>query len=149
MELSQEEREQRIREIKQRKRFSDDPYHIALPVQVLLRQNNRFDEGKKKYVWVASLNNNKKLIDIELVYDCDTEVFDINIGNVFRIPIRADAANIIWLTNHIDDSLAPTDFDKDTLRKILDVSNLINIPMLDYLIINETGYYSYKEAGLL
>jgi DNA repair protein RadC len=42
----------------------------------------------------------------------------------------------------------PSSQDYWVTRKIMQIANLIEIPMKDHLIVTDTSYYSFADAGL-
>jgi DNA repair protein RadC len=137
-------------EDKKVRKVIDNPYHIARIVHILLRirQTNQLDETKK-CVWLCALDSYKGILDIELLYESDKEVIDINTKDLSTIPIHVGAEGIIIVVKNLSATTIPSEWDQVFKKILLEASELIGLPLLDHLIINKKGYYSLKAAGLL
>ena len=63
--------------------------------------------------------------------------------------LREEAAYIIILHNHPSGDPAPSRQDMLVTRKIKEVSDLVEIPLLDHIIIGDNRYTSFNQKGLL
>jgi len=68
---------------------------------------------------------------------------------VFSIPLQKRAVNLILVHNHPSGTLKPSEADKDITDHLIQVGNIMNVPVLDHLIITESSYYSFANSGLL
>jgi DNA repair protein RadC len=128
--------------------LTGDPYHIAGGMQILLRRHNKL--GKKKvYCWVVALNEQHSIRVMDLIAQSTKSDPVVEPMNVFIIPKERELAGIVFITNHIDGTTEPTDWDRAVAKRLLLASKIMNIPLLDYIIINEMDYHSLKATGLL
>jgi DNA repair protein RadC len=128
--------------------ITNDPYHIAGGAQILLRRHNKL--GKKMvYCWSTALNEHHSIKIMDLVAKSTKSDPVVEPMDVFIIPKERALPGIVFITNHIDGSIEPTDWDKAVAKRLLLASKIMNIALLDYVIINEKDYYSLKETGLL
>jgi DNA repair protein RadC len=63
--------------------------------------------------------------------------------------IKLPACNIIVAHNHPSGSLTPSFADEELTRKLKSACQLLDIRLLDHLILNEEGYFSFSEQGLI
>ncbi len=68
---------------------------------------------------------------------------------IFREAIKESAASIIIAHNHPSGDLKPSREDIETTKRLLKVSRLIGIPLLDHLILTSTSYCSMQEQGYI
>jgi DNA repair protein RadC len=68
---------------------------------------------------------------------------------VFRDAIRDGGAGIIIAHNHPTGEDTPSSEDIKTTKRIAEAGKIIGIPLLDHLIIINTGYFSFKEKGYI
>lgn len=66
---------------------------------------------------------------------------------VFVQALKNEAVNIILLHNHPSGDPTPSEADIWITRKILEVSALIGIPLVDHVIIGDCCYVSLRESG--
>ena len=68
---------------------------------------------------------------------------------VFREATRAAAAAVVLFHNHPSGDPTPSGDDWDLTRRLVDAGELIGIRVLDHIILAETKYFSFREAGRL
>ena len=69
---------------------------------------------------------------------------------VFRAAIVAGAAGIIIAHNHPSFDTSPSVEDKSTTKRLAEAGRLLGIPLVDHVIIGESGaFFSFRERGLL
>ncbi|MEM6644522.1 MAG: JAB domain-containing protein, partial [Bacteroidota bacterium] len=124
---------------------SDDIYPI---MQKILMRENKVDRDREHF-WTISLNNAHKILNIELVSMGTINKTFAEPMEVFSIPLQKRAVKIILVHNHPSGELKPSDADKDLTDKLIQVSRIMNVPVLDHLIIAEKSYMSFKDIGLL
>jgi DNA repair protein RadC len=98
--------------------------------------------------WVLFLNNsNKILFKTQLSKGGMTgTVVDVRI--VFKIAFEQNATAIILTHNHPSGKLLASDADIQITKKIKTAGQQLDIPILDHIIITETGYYSFVDEGI-
>ena len=69
---------------------------------------------------------------------------------VFRPAIVAGAAAVIVAHNHPSGDVAPSAEDKDATRRLVRAGELLGVPVLDHVIVNDAGkFFSFKDGGLI
>jgi DNA repair protein RadC len=98
--------------------------------------------------WVLFLNNsNKILFKTQLSKGGMTgTVVDVRI--IFKIAFEQNAVAIIITHNHPSGKLQASDADIQITKKIKNAGQQLDIPVLDHIIITETGYYSFVDEGI-
>lgn len=98
--------------------------------------------------WVLFLNNsNKILFKTQLSKGGMTgTVVDVRI--VFKIALEQNATAIILAHNHPSGKLQASDADIQITKKIKTAGQQLDIPVLDHIIITESGYYSFVDEGI-
>jgi DNA repair protein RadC len=98
--------------------------------------------------WVLFLNNsNKILFKTQLSKGGMTgTVVDVRI--VFKVAFEQNAVAIILTHNHPSGKLQASDADIQITKKIKTAGQQLDIPVLDHIIITETGYYSFVDEGI-
>ncbi len=96
------------------------------------------------------------LLDAKNRVICD-EVISIGILNatlispreIFVKALKEEAAYVMILHNHPSGDPTPSRQDLVITNKIKEVSDLVDIPLLDHIIIGDNRYISFKQKGLL
>jgi DNA repair protein RadC len=70
-------------------------------------------------------------------------------ADVLRPALREGAAKAAVMRNRSAGSPAPDAADLDFVRRLRAASDIIGLPLLDYVVAGENGYYSFAEAGAL
>ncbi len=68
---------------------------------------------------------------------------------VFADALADRASGIIVAHNHPAGSLEPSPADIESTRQLRSAGGVLGIPLLDHIIFNRTGYFSFLEAGRL
>jgi DNA repair protein RadC len=98
--------------------------------------------------WVLFLNNsNKILFKTQLSKGGMTgTVVDVRI--VFKLALEQNATAIILAHNHPSGKLQASDADIQITKKLKTAGQQLDIPVLDHIIITESGYYSFVDEGI-
>lgn len=99
--------------------------------------------------WLISLNscliaNNPKLISKGTLNFCLVHPRDL-----FREALMSNSYAIIVAHNHPSLNVEPTSEDIQLTKKLIKISKLIEIPILDHIIFTDLKYYSFKENSLI
>ena len=124
---------------------SEDIYSV---MQRILMREEKVDRGREHF-WTISLDNANKILNIELVSMGSFRATVVEPMEVFSIPLQKRAVRLILVHNHPSGTLKPSQADKDITDHLIQVGNIMNVPILDHLIITESSYYSFANNGLL
>ncbi len=118
--------------------------------QILMR------EGKIRraieHFWVASLDSKNRLVNVELVNLGSVNRLQVRPPEVFRIAIYKAAPRIVLVHNHpsgVLDKIVPNEADRNFTDHMIKAGKLLDIDVADHLVITETEFYSFKEAGYM
>lgn len=67
---------------------------------------------------------------------------------VFRAAITESAAAMILVHNHPSGDPTPSPEDREVTRQLAEAGRLLGIPVLDHIVIGDSRYVSFVEAGL-
>lgn len=124
---------------------SDDIYGVMQ--QILLRENKI--RRNQEHFWVVGLNNQNKILFIELIGLGAVNRVGADPPDVFRMAIYKLAVKLILVHNHPSGTIKPSNADEDFTDRMIKVGKLINIAVLDHLIITETSYTSFADQGIM
>lgn len=122
--------------------------HISTPGDLIPFVNHYAMNGKEHFLAVT-LNGGHNIIQIHVVSIGTTNSAYAHPREVFYEAIRENASAIIVCHNHPSGQVEPSPEDISCTKKLLDVSKIIGIPLLDHIIIDYSSYYSFLESGLL
>ena len=111
--------------------------------------------GVEKF-WVLCLNRKNRLIrQVEITSGTATSSL-AHPREVFREAVHHGAASVVCVHNHPSGDPAPSAADVQVTRQLRDAARALDIELLDHVIVGQpgadprgTGYYSFREAGVL
>lgn len=68
---------------------------------------------------------------------------------VFTLALQTAANAIILAHNHPSGSLEPSTADKALTKRLMEIGDILSLPLLDHLILTREGHVSFKETGLM
>ena len=68
---------------------------------------------------------------------------------IFEAALSAKASALILVHNHPSGNLKPSKQDIAITSKLKSAGQVLDLPVLDHIIIAETGYYSFADEGIL
>jgi len=116
-------------------------------MQQILMRENKFGRNQEHF-WVIGLDNQNKILFIELVGLGAVNRVNANPPDVFRMGIYKLAVKMILVHNHPSGRLDASEEDIDMTDRMIKVGNIVKIEILDHLIISETGYLSMIDKGI-
>ena len=122
--------------------------HIVSPGD-LIPFVNHYAMGGKEHFLTITLDGGHNIIQIHVVSVGTLNRTFIHPRDVFGEAIRENASAIILCHNHPSGNTEPSPDDIKTTERLLKVSEIVGIPILDHIIIDCYGYFSFLENGLL
>ncbi len=104
---------------------------------------------EKELFIVISLNAHNEPNAIEICSIGSSERAVVEPKEVFKSALLSNASKIIIAHNHPTGHTIPSEADYQVTRQIKILSDLLNLPLLDHIIIGHDDYYSFAEHGLL
>lgn len=106
--------------------------------------------------WVLSLNRKNRLIKCTEITSGTATNTLAHPREVFRETIRESATAVICAHNHPSGDPSPSAADVRMTRQLAEASKIMEIPLVDHVILGHpaidpigSGYYSFREAGIL
>ena len=124
---------------------SDDIYSI---MQKILLREQKIDQDREHF-WIIGLATNLRLLFVELIGLGTVNQVLVNPMEVFSFALQKRAVKIMLCHNHPSGELNPSDADKDTTDRMIQVGRIVNTPVLDHLIISNKSYVSFRNMGLM
>ena len=99
--------------------------------------------------WLMTLNTQLELIRLSLVAKGTLNFCLVHPRDVFRQALSDNAFNLIVAHNHPSLNVQPTLEDLKLTKKLIKISKLIEIPVVDHLIFTNDSYFSFKKNNLI
>jgi DNA repair protein RadC len=97
---------------------------------------------------IILLDIRNRVQDIVPIYRGSLTSSQVRVGELFKHPIRRNAASIVVIHNHPSGDPTPSPDDVALTRAILQAGKLLDIEVLDHLVIGAGRFVSLKERGL-
>jgi DNA repair protein RadC len=129
-----------------RRRIRPEGMRIMFPKDALLLVHNYADRKQEHFLCI-SLNGAKEVIATRVVTVGLVNRTQVHPREVFADPITDRASGVIVAHNHPAGSCDPSREDTEVTRMLKQAGNTLGIRLLDHIIFNKRGYYSYLESG--
>lgn len=131
-----------------RRRIRPEGLKISFPADVLPLIRHYADRKQEHFICV-SINGAKEVIKSRVVSVGLVNKTQVHPREVFADPITDWASAIIVAHNHPAGSLTPSNKDIEITKQLKSAGETLGIRLLDHIIFNHKGYYSFLEhSGL-
>ncbi len=127
-----------------RRRIRPEGLKISFPADVLPLLHNYGDRKQEHFICI-SLNGAHEVVATRVVSVGLLNKTQVHPREVFSDPITDRAAAIIIAHNHPSGELIPSSEDIQVTRQLKAAGELLGIHLLDHIIFNHKGYYSFLE----
>jgi len=131
-----------------RRRIRPEGLRISFPPDVLPLIRH-FADRKQEHFICASLNGANEVIATRVVSVGLVNKTQVHPREVFADPITDRASTVIVAHNHPSGSLEPSKEDIDITGQLKSAGEILGIRLLDHVIFNSRGYYSFLEKSLI
>ncbi len=99
--------------------------------------------------WVLFLNRRNSILSSERFSMGGMTGTVIDVRLVLKSALEKYATSMIFCHNHPSGNLDPSDADKKITRQLKEAAAVMEIPVIDHLIVTQSGYFSFADEGLL
>ena len=131
-----------------RRRIKPEGVKIQTPAD-LLPQIRHYADRKQEHFLCATINGANEVMNVRVVSIGLIDRSPVHPREVFADAISDRACAIIVAHNHPNGTLEPSTNDLDVTRQLKAAGEVVGISLLDHVIFNRSGYYSFLENGLL
>jgi len=109
----------------------------------------RVPDETKEHLFVLHLNTKNQITKTELVSVGTLNAALIHPREVFKAAIKESSHAIILVHNHPSGDTEPSNADKQVTELLKKASAVIQIDLLDHVITGKTGWFSFRDNGLI
>jgi len=99
--------------------------------------------------YIIFLNRQNKVICSKKISQGGITGTVIDVRLVLKLALEKHATSLIFCHNHPSGNLDPSDADKKITRQLKEAAALMEIPVIDHLIVTQSGYFSFADEGIL
>jgi DNA repair protein RadC len=131
-----------------RRRIKPEGAKIETPAD-LLPHIHHYADRKQEHFLCAAINGANEILNIRVVSIGLVDRSPVHPREVFADALADRASAVIVAHNHPSGGLAPSPGDIAITAQLKAAGAILGIALLDHIIFNRTGYFSFLEAGNL
>jgi DNA repair protein RadC len=131
-----------------RRRWGASGTHIKHPSDIFNTVRHYTDRRQERFICL-SMNGAHELMKVRTVTLGLVNKTIVHPREVFADPIQDRASAIAVAHNHPSGQLKPSPEDGDITFQLFEAAKILGFRFLDHVIFTETGYFSYRQAGIL
>ena len=131
-----------------RRRIKPEGAKIITPAD-LLPHIRHYADRKQEHFLCASINGANEIMNIRVVSIGLIDRSPVHPREVFADAIADRASAVIVAHNHPSGGLEPSPSDIAITAQLKAAGEVVGIELLDHIIFNRSGYFSFLEAGRL
>jgi len=129
-----------------RRRIKPEGTKIETPAD-LLPLIRHYADRKQEHFISASINGANEVMNIRVVSIGLVDRTSVHPREVFADALTDRASGVIVAHNHPAGSLEPSAWDVEVTKQLKAAGEIVGVALLDHIIFNKSGYYSFIEAG--
>jgi DNA repair protein RadC len=131
-----------------RRRIKPEGAKIETPSDMLPHVRHYADR-KQEHFLCASINGANEILNIRVISIGPIDRTPVHPREVFADALSDRASAIIVAHNHPSGALEPSPSDINITAQLKAAGAIVGIGLLDHIIFNQSGYFSFLEAGRL
>lgn len=110
---------------------------------------SQFADLNHEEFWILLLNRANRITSKQLISKGGQAGTVADPKIIFNTALQNHASSVILAHNHPSGNLKPSQADIDLTRKLRSAGAFLDIPVLDHLIVTESGFFSFTDEGML
>jgi len=131
-----------------RRRIKPEGVKITAPAD-LLPHVRHYADRKQEHFLCASINGANEILNVRVVSIGLIDRSPVHPREVFADALSDRASAVIVAHNHPSGGLEPSSSDIDITAQLKAAGEIVGIALLDHIIFNRSGYFSFLEDGRL
>ena len=134
--------------IKVKGKKTNRPEDIHRILAEVLKMEDEFDRDKEHF-WVFGLDSRNVVKYIDLVSLGSLTAAIVHPREVFCRAVTERVSTVVFAHNHPSDNLEASRDDLKLNERLIKCGDLLGIKVTDHVIVNQKGYMSFVESGLM
>lgn len=131
-----------------RRRIKPEGTKIKTPAD-LLPLVRHYADRKQEHFLCASINGANEIINIRVISIGLVDRSPVHPREVFADALTDRASGVIVAHNHPAGPLEPSVWDVEITRQLKAAGEIVGVVLLDHIIFNRNGYFSFLDTGAL
>lgn len=99
--------------------------------------------------WALHLTSSNRILERQRVSQGGVQATVVDHRLIVKRSLELLATQLILIHNHPSGSAEPSPQDRALTERVAEAAALFDICLLDHIVISQSGYFSFKEAGLI
>ncbi len=99
--------------------------------------------------WIIYLNRRNGILGSDKLSQGGISGTVIDVRLVLKKAIEKNSTSLIGCHNHPSGNLEPSEADKKITRQLKEAAAIMDIPLIDHVIVTQSGFFSFADEGLL
>jgi DNA repair protein RadC len=108
-----------------------------------------YTDRKQEHFLAVTINGANEVLNVRVVSIGLIDSSQVHPREVFAEAVAERASGIIVAHNHPAGTLEPSPADIEATKQLKGAGEVVGIELLDHIIFNRVGYFSFLEAGKL
>lgn len=109
----------------------------------------KYGDMKTEAFGVIFLNKGNEVLKEEILFQGGVSHVNVDSKVIFQKAVNYLASAIVVFHNHPSGRVMPSDADDALTQHLVNVSKIMDIPVLEHVILGKSRFYSYAEMGLI
>jgi DNA repair protein RadC len=131
-----------------RRRIKPEGLKIKTPSDVLPLIRH-FADRRQEHFLSITINGANEVLNVRVVFIGLVDRSPVHPREVFADALADRASAIVVAHNHPAGNLEPSKADLDITLQLRQAGEIMGIELLDHIVFNRSGYYSFLESGQL
>lgn len=131
-----------------RRRIKPEGTKIETPAD-LLPLIRHYADRKQEHFIAASINGANEVMNIRVVSIGLVDRTSVHPREVFADALTDRASGLIVAHNHPAGALEPSAWDIKVTKQLKAAGEVVGVALLDHIVFNKSGYFSFLEVGKL
>ncbi len=124
-------------------------FDIKEPQSVVKAIRASIKDKAKEHFKLILLNTRNKILGISTISIGSLNASIVHPREVFKDAIVHNAYSVVLAHNHPSGDPEPSEDDLTITKRFIEAGKILGIEVIDHIIITKTGFFSFKEKGLL
>ena len=104
---------------------------------------------KQEHFITITLTGASTIIEKRTVFKGTINYSVVHPREIFSDALTDRAAGIIFIHNHPENEVEPSEADKKITKQLCDAAKLLGIQVIDHIIVTKNEHFSFQSEGLL
>ena len=122
---------------------------LSSPEKVYEYSKLKIGSNKNELLMAVFLNTKNMVIRCEIVSEGSIDSVAVYPRKIMELALKNNASGLIIVHNHPSGDPSPSTSDEELTKELKNISDSMDIRLLDHIIVSKESYYSFSKQGKL